>query len=307
LSVTALLASTLAIIPSTCTHPAASLQTTSATPAVHHAFQNGDRLPLRLFWIDPQGKRVDQGVIAPGAYVSIQTFAGHVFTLTDTTGRCQKVVRVGDGLAGTYVGTSRYRAVAIRPGWQVFNDQALDPATEPAQSALASIARMLQQVEASLPAVALKQVRKTPIFLLEHAGPNGMFHPDPDWLVTHGRTVEMLNGIEISDASVFIETSKVQPGAILHELSHAYYIQLPDKERAQIDTAYKQAMESVGYRQVKRHDGSVTDAYARSNAAEYFAELTEAHFSRNDFYPFTRSDLATYDPNGERLIAKLWR
>lgn len=276
-------------------------------PVLQHAFQNGGPLPLRLFWIDPQGKQVDQGMIAPGDYKSVQTFAGHVFTLADTTGRCQKVARIADGLAGTYVGTSRFRAVAINARWQVFIDQALDPATEPAQSALASIARMLHEVEIGLPAAALMQVRQTPIFLLEHAGPSSMFHRDPDWLIAHGRTVEMLNGIEVSDASVFIETSKVQPGAILHELAHAYYIRLSDKQRAEIDMAYRQAMASVGYRQVKRHDGSVTDAYARSNAAEYFAELTEAYFSRNDFYPFTRSELATYDPNGERLIARLWR
>jgi dipeptidyl-peptidase-4 len=189
----------------------------------------------------------------------------------------------------------------------VLVDQALDSAMDPARSALASIARMLRQVDIALPAAALAQVRRTPIFLHEHSGPNGMFHRNPDWLIAHGRTVEMLNGIEVSDASVFIETSKVQPGSILHELAHAYYTRLAEEERMEIDLVYRRAMEHIGYRQVKRHDGSVTDAYARSNAAEYFAELTEAYFSRNDFYPFTRAELAAYDPDGERLIAKLWR
>lgn len=291
----------------TCARPGASVQTNPATLAIRHAFQNGERRPLRLVWIDPHGKPVDQGVIAPGAYVSVQTFAGHVFTLTEPAGRCRSAIRVSDAVSGTYVGTSRYRAVVVGPEWSVFVDSALDPATDPARSALATIARMLQAVAASLPPASLAKVHTTPIFLHDHAGPNGMFHRDPDWLVAHGRTVEMLDGIEVSDAGVFIETSKVQPGAILHELAHAYYTRLADADRADIDAAYRRAMDGVGYRNVKRHDGSVTDAYARANAAEYFAELTEAYFSRNDFFPFTRADLATYDPEGERLIARVWR
>ncbi len=307
MSVAALLFSALAIVSPTCLRPGVSLQTTSATPVVRYAFQNGERLPLRLFWIDPQGKQVDQGVIEPSAYISVQTFADHVFKLIDTHGRCQKAIRIGDSFTGTYVGTSRYRTVAISPGWHVFIDQALDAATQPAQSALAAIAHMLQQVGTSLPAAALAQVRQTPIFLHEHAGPGAMFHRDPDWLLAHGRTVEMLDGIEVADASVFIESSKVQPGAMLHELAHAYHARLPDEDRAEIEMVYRHAMERIGYRAIKRHDGSITDAYARSNAAEYFAELTEAYFSRNDFYPFTRAELAAYDPDGEHLIAKLWR
>lgn len=303
----ALLFSTLAVAPPTCARPAASRSTDAPTPGVRHVFQNGEPRPLRLFWIDPQGQQVDLGVIAPGKYRSIQTFSGHVFTLTDDTGRCRSAVRIGDGSTGTYVGTSRYRSVAVSRGWHVFVDQALDPAAEPARTALAIIARMLAQVEATLPPASLAQVRKTPIFLHDHAGPSGMFHRDPDWLIAHGRTVELLDGIEISDAGVFVETAKIQPGTLLHELSHGYYLELSDEDRARIEAVYRRAMEGSRYRMVKRPDGSVGEAYARSNAAEYFAELTEACFSRNDFFPFTRAELATYDPDGERLIAVLWR
>ena len=39
---------------------------------------------------------------------------------------------------------------------------------------------------------------------------------------------------------------------------------------------------------------------------EYFAELTEAFFSRNDFYPFTREELHQHDLQMEKLLAKLW-
>ena len=43
-----------------------------------------------------------------------------------------------------------------------------------------------------------------------------------------------------------------------------------------------------------------------SNPMEYFAEATEAFFSRNDFFPFNRAELKRHDPEMEQLLAKLW-
>ena len=40
---------------------------------------------------------------------------------------------------------------------------------------------------------------------------------------------------------------------------------------------------------------------------EYFAETTEAFFGRNDFFPFTRGELKTHDPDMFELLGKLWR
>jgi len=40
---------------------------------------------------------------------------------------------------------------------------------------------------------------------------------------------------------------------------------------------------------------------------EYFAESTEAFFSRNDFFPFTRDELRRHDPEMEQLLSRLWR
>ncbi len=39
---------------------------------------------------------------------------------------------------------------------------------------------------------------------------------------------------------------------------------------------------------------------------EYFAETTEAYFSRNDFFPFTRQELLRHDPEMHDLLEKLW-
>jgi Mlc titration factor MtfA (ptsG expression regulator) len=47
-------------------------------------------------------------------------------------------------------------------------------------------------------------------------------------------------------------------------------------------------------------------AYAMTNPQEYFAESTEAYFSRNDFFPFTRDELKQQDPEMFKLLEKLW-
>ena len=43
-----------------------------------------------------------------------------------------------------------------------------------------------------------------------------------------------------------------------------------------------------------------------TNAMEYFAELTEAYFGVNDFYPFNRSELQRHDPEMAKLLSKVW-
>jgi hypothetical protein len=46
--------------------------------------------------------------------------------------------------------------------------------------------------------------------------------------------------------------------------------------------------------------------YALSNDREYFAELTESYFGKNDFEPFTRDELRAFDPDGYAMIEQLW-
>lgn len=274
--------------------------------SVMHAFQNGERQPLRLWWLDPAGAAADLGVIAPGGVRSINTFVGHRFALTRPDGHCARGLAIEAVFSGSYVGRSRYRATRTPGGWHVLVDRALSQHARNTRDALAIVARMLTEIAAALPPAALAEVRRTPIFVHRHAGPGAMFHPDPDWLVAHGRTVELTRGIEISDADLFIRDSRVQPGTILHELAHAYHRQLPAADLNAIEASYRHAIDTGPYRAVKRHDGSTIDAYARTNAAEYYAELTEAYFSRNDFAPFTRSELVAYDPRGARVVAAAW-
>jgi Mlc titration factor MtfA (ptsG expression regulator) len=47
-------------------------------------------------------------------------------------------------------------------------------------------------------------------------------------------------------------------------------------------------------------------AYAMTNAAEYFAETTEAYFGTNDFFPYTNAELKKHDPFMHELLGKIW-
>ncbi len=39
---------------------------------------------------------------------------------------------------------------------------------------------------------------------------------------------------------------------------------------------------------------------------EYFAESTEAFFSRNDFFPVTRAELEKHDPHMFAVLQRVW-
>ena len=60
------------------------------------------------------------------------------------------------------------------------------------------------------------------------------------------------------------------------------------------------------YAAVAHVNGGKRRAYALTNAQEYFAELSEAYFGKNDFYPFTRAELEKHDPVGYQLLRGVW-
>ena len=58
--------------------------------------------------------------------------------------------------------------------------------------------------------------------------------------------------------------------------------------------------------QVERNSGNTEKAYAATNKQEYFAELTEAWFWENDFYPYNREELLEHDPLGAAAVEAAW-
>ena len=81
-------------------------------------------------------------------------------------------------------------------------------------------------------------------------------------------------------------------------------------ENAEIKAAHNRAKASQSYDKVERWFGNgrpntFEKAYAMTSPQEYFAESTEAFFSRNDFFPFTRAELEKHDLEMFELLKKL--
>ncbi len=65
-------------------------------------------------------------------------------------------------------------------------------------------------------------------------------------------------------------------------------------------------MKSGSYDWMVYIQGGKRPAHAKNNKAEYFAELTEAYFGKNDFESYTKLGLEQFDPVGYQLMLDVW-
>jgi hypothetical protein len=93
---------------------------------------------------------------------------------------------------------------------------------------------------------------------------------------------------------------------VLHELAHGYHHQVLGFDHAGVLACYQHAVEAKLYGAVPHYDGKTVRAYALTNEKEYFAELTEAYFGTNDFYPFVRAEVKEYDPKMYECLTQVW-
>ena len=191
--------------------------------------------------------------------------------------------------------------------WTVRVERSLDDHPRRAV-AVALLKAKLAEMERLLPAAAVAELVKVPIWLSQEVAAGACYHPSVDWLRENGRVVEMARAIEIQNVDHFIDWSPTQPFMVLHELAHAWQDRVLEggKGNAEIKKAYQVAKESGIYQKVRHADGSTRQAYAMTNAMEYFAECTEAWFGRNDFQPFDRKELEKFDPAGARMVEEMW-
>ena len=165
-----------------------------------------------------------------------------------------------------------------------------------------------------MPAPAVAKLREVPLwFSPQYPGTNGgaEYHPDAGWLRDNGRDPAMAKGVEFSNISLFAKEVERRPNFALHELAHAFHDRVLTFTQPEILAAFASAKSAGTYDRVARHHGNgrpetLEKAYAMADAKEYFAEGTEAFFSRNDYFPFTRSELETHDPVLAALLGRLW-
>ena len=202
-------------------------------------------------------------------------------------------------------------------GWMVhINKVLLDTQRAETEHALKLLEKMLGDIIRAVPAKALAELRKVPLYFSPtYPGKRGgaEFHPDAGWLKDNGRDPIMAKGVEFSNIPIFEKEVNRMPNFALHELAHAYHNRFlkGSFDNREIKTAYDKAKASGSYDKVERWLGNgrpntFERAYAMTDPQEYFAETTEAFFSRNDFFPFNKEELKKHDPVMFAVLQKLW-
>lgn len=172
----------------------------------------------------------------------------------------------------------------------------------------------LEVMQEILPGPAFAALRGVNIWIEAQGAvvPGGMsgrgmcFHASTEWVTSHGLLAEKTGGIEIVRAADFSVWRRNQPFMLFHEFAHAFHHLLGVDDQA-IAAAYEAAKQSGTYDAVERNTeiGPVR-AYAMNNRMEYFAEVSEALFGLNDYYPYARRQLAEHDPAGLAAAQALW-
>lgn len=236
------------------------------------------------------------------------------------------VLVVGGALAGILLGAASGKTAAPRSkpsviypareytrrtveGWTVHVHKDLRTTNkELGEKALKLLSAKLYDVTRAVPPKALAKLRKVHIWIsANHPRVKaGCYHPSRRWLADHGHEPAKAKSIEIGNAGNFVNWSNVQPAMMMHELAHAYHHQVLGYDDPDIKAAYKRAVESKSYEKVLYYSGRTKRAYAMNNDQEYFAELTEAYFGTNDFYPFVRPEVLKHDPRMYKVLQKLW-
>ena len=211
--------------------------------------------------------------------------------------------------AKAYVPTSAYKPRQIE-GFTILVNPELETHAEEAKPAFVELTAQLKTINRVMPDKPLQALRKVKIWMEWENRKDGAaeFHPSAQWLREHGYNPDKAGCIEISNAAHFVQWShNEQPCMLLHEMAHGYRFLTLGERFTGVHEAYTEAMRAKLYDAVAYVHGDVKrKAYAATNEEEYFAELSEAYFGKNDFYPFTRQELARHDPVGYRLMVRAW-
>ena len=214
----------------------------------------------------------------------------------------------GEDISFVHEATDSY-TVQTMHGFTVRVSAAAMARAETTEPALALLGEKLAEVIELTPGHTHEHLRKV-VFWVEHEAPDhpcACYHPGKQWLVENGFNADKEKGIEISNTRNFVAWSReAQPLMVLHELAHAYHDLVLGFDHARVRDCYAAAKKSGKYDEVEHVSGETQRHYAMSNEREYFAELTESYFGKNDFSPFTRAELKAFDPKGFEMIEALW-
>jgi hypothetical protein len=300
---------------------AGELKSGSGSAASAFRITNGSSGPISIGWQDFDGNPVPLGGVGGNAETSFDSYATHAWILQTASGDCVcgivldggdeqvSITSYGQCVSGpvveqvSYEPTGSYEVQDIE-GWKVLVSS--EYSSKKAAPVLKVLKRELAELKDILSPGALRRAQSVPLWidLATEAFPGAAYHPDAGWLRDNGMNPDKAGGVQISENLVAWIDS--QPMMLLHEIAHALEHQVIGLGDPQLLAAYNAAKASGKYDSVRYVGGGRQTAYGMNNEREYFAELSEAYFGENDYYPFNRDDLREFDPEGYATIEALW-
>ena len=199
-----------------------------------------------------------------------------------------------------------YRVVAF-DGWTIRVSDRLRRHKELADESVEEVKYQLHRVETVLPKAVVAQMKQTEIWL-EHRFPGAaQYHHSVKYLTENGYNPLKAKKIEIPVVEDFLKYRHKPEITLLHELFHAWHDQTIGFDDRRVVRAYNRALKSGNYTSVYHLNGKKVKHYAMSNPMEYFAEMSEAYFLVNDYFPFVRVELQQSDPETYALIKSIWK
>ena len=205
------------------------------------------------------------------------------------------------------------RSVRGLEGWTIRVDDRLlgdSPQAEKGTRALRFLEAKLFEIKAVVPAERVKDLQQFTIVLDLNCGDLGamQYHPDAGWLKAHGFPAELAKCVHLPRADDVATRRNIneQPWVILHELAHAFHDQKLDFDEPRVMAAYEQFKKSGHGDAALLYNGKRVKHYGLTNQKEFFAEMTEAYFGVNDFYPFNRAELEHAEPELFQLLKEIW-
>ena len=197
-------------------------------------------------------------------------------------------------------------------GWNVQVDDRLltEPNEALGKQALRFLENKLSDIKVVVPADKVKKLQAVTIVLDLNHGKLGpmQYHPSAGWLKANGYAPELAKCVHLPRAADLQTKRNIneQPWVILHELSHAYHDQVLGFDEPRIVEAYEKYKKSGRGDMTLLYSGKRVKHYALTTPMEFFAEMTEAYFGVNDFFPFNRAELKESEPEIYTLMKDVW-
>jgi hypothetical protein len=271
---------------------------------------------LELAWINWAGQQESKGRFDDYGLAAQHTSVGHPFVIRYKIP--QPEVNLADDCESYEARQPfTFRQETIK-GWRIHFECIIEYTPGLMPTIVNDLTADLAYINSILPAPILTRLQATDVFIVgsTEAKPNskmktgcgGAVFMNPLGDMASQTVPEAYSGSVVVNAHCWIGTREEQPaGLTLHEFAHAWHcMNWPCFEGdTQISEAYEAAVASGSYDLVERGE-RMERHYGLTDKQEYFAELTEAWFWKNETYPYNREDLLNHDPLGAAVVEAAW-